>query len=81
MPAFDAAFLNLTILDIVGRPIESIPDGGGVAYIDEFRMNPAATSSGAILNAAKPGIKYAATACINEKGHFIVDFNRRMGID
>lgn len=36
MPAFDAMFVGLTTLDIAGRPVESIPDGGGVAFIEEI---------------------------------------------
>lgn len=83
MATFDAVFVGLTILDIAGRPVESIPDGGGVAFIDEIRMNPAGTAAGAVMNAAKLGIKCATSACVgnDEKGDFIVDFYQRMGID
>lgn len=83
MPKFDAVFVGLTILDIAGRPVESIPEGGGVAFIDEIRMNPAGTASGAVMNAAKLGINCATAACVgtDEKGDFIVDFYKRMGID
>lgn len=44
---FDAIFAGLTILDISGRAIDRIPDGGGVEFIDEIRLNPAGTASGA----------------------------------
>lgn len=83
MPKFDAVFVGLTILDIAGRPVESIPEGGGVAFIDEIRMNPAGTASGAVMNAAKLGINCATAACVgnDEKGDFILDFYQRMGID
>ena len=83
MPEFDAVFVGLTILDIAGRPVESIPEGGGVDFIEEIRMNPAGTASGAVMNASKMGIKCATVACVgnDEKGDFIVDTYNRMGID
>jgi len=83
MPDFDAVFLGFTTLDIAGRPVEAVPEGGGVAFIDEIRINPAGTASGAVMNAAKMGIKTATVACVgeDEKGQFIVDCYERMGID
>ncbi len=82
-PKFDAIFAGLTILDIAGRPVTSIPDGGGIAFIDEIRMNPAGTASGAVMNAAKLGLRCSTSACVgkDEKGDFIVDQYKRMGID
>ena len=62
MAKFDAVFVGLTILDIAGRPVEAIPEGGNVAFIDEIRMNPAGTASGAVMNAAKLGISCARKA-------------------
>jgi len=83
MARFDAVFVGLTILDIAGRPVTEIPEGGGVAFIDEIRLNPAGTASGAVMNAAKLGVSTAAVACLgaDEKGDLILDFYRRMGID
>ncbi len=80
---FDAVFAGLTILDIAGRPVEGIPDGGGIAFIEEIRMNPAGTASGAVMNASKLGVSCATSACVgtDEKGDFIVDQYERMGID
>ncbi|MEM6461999.1 MAG: sugar kinase [Pseudomonadota bacterium] len=80
---FDAVFAGLTILDIAGRPVPAIPDGGGIAFVEEIRMNPAGTASGAVMNAAKLGISCATSACLglDEKGDFIEDRYRAMGID
>jgi len=80
---FDAVFVGLTILDIAGRPVEAIPTGGGVAFVDEIRMNPAGTASGAVMNAAKLGISCATVACLgnDEMGDLIIAFYRRLGID
>jgi sugar/nucleoside kinase (ribokinase family) len=83
MAKFDAVFVGLTILDIAGRPVSQIPDGGGVAFIEEIRMNPAGTAAGAVMNAAKLGASTATVACVgvDAMGDFIVDFYRRLGID
>lgn len=83
MPKFDAVFVGFTTLDIAGRPVDKVPDGGGVAFIEEIRINPAGTASGAVMNAAKLGIRCATAACVgnDEKGDIIVDFYKRMGID
>ena len=83
MPKFDAVFVGLTILDIAGRVIDSIPEGGGVDFIDEIRLNPAGTASGAVMNAAKLGLRCATAACLgtDEKGVFIKDYYDRLGID
>jgi len=83
MSKFDAVFVGLTILDIAGRPVEAIPPGGNVAFIDEIRMNPAGTASGAVMNAAKLGVSCSTVACLgnDEKGAFILDYYQRMGID
>lgn len=83
MPKFDVIFVGLTILDIAGRPVEAIPAGGGVAFIDEIRLNPAGTAAGAVMNAAKLGIRTAAVACLgqDEKADFILATYARLGID
>ncbi len=83
MPRFDAVFVGLTILDIAGRPVEAVPDGGNVAFIDEIRMNPAGTAAGAVMNAAKLGLSTATVACVgnDSMGDFIVAEYGRMGID
>lgn len=83
MPKYDAVFVGFTTLDIAGRPVEKVPDGGGVAFIEEIRINPAGTASGAVMNAAKLGVNSATVACVgnDEKGDIIIDFYQRMGID
>ena len=83
MAKFDAVFVGLTILDIAGRPVSKIPEGGGVAFIEEIRMNPAGTAAGAVMNAAKLGAAAATVACLgaDEMGDFILSVYQRLGID
>jgi hypothetical protein len=59
IPDFDAVFVGSTILDVVGRPATKIPEGGGVAFIDEIRLDPAGAASGAAMKPAKLGVSTA----------------------
>lgn len=83
MAKLDAIFVGLTILDVAGRPVEAIPAGGGVTFIDEIRLNPAGTAAGALMNAAKLGLRTATSACLghDEKADFILATYARLGID
>ena len=83
MATFAAVFVGLTILDIAGRPVVAIPPRGGVAFIEQIRLNPAGTAAGANINAAKLGIRTAAVACLgeDEKADFILASYARLGID
>ncbi|CAK9883849.1 MAG: putative sugar kinase YdjH [Candidatus Erwinia impunctatus] len=83
MRQFDAVFVGLTILDIAGRPVVEIPPGGGVAFIEQIRLNPAGTAAGALVNAARLGIRTSTAACLgeDEKAEFILASYRRLGID
>ncbi len=83
MPKFDAVFVGLTIVDIAGRPVDEIPEGGNVAFIEEIRMNPAGTAAGSVMNAAKLGVKTSTVACVGNDtmGDFIIDEYIRLGID
>jgi sugar/nucleoside kinase (ribokinase family) len=80
---FDASFVGFMTLDISGRPVHALPEGGGIAFLEEIRMNPAGTAGGAVMNAAKLGIKTAATFCVgnDEMGDFIHDRLTRLGVD
>ncbi|MBT4644662.1 MAG: sugar kinase [Deltaproteobacteria bacterium] len=83
MKKFDAVFVGLTILDISGRPVSGIPEGGDVGFIDEIKLNPAGTAAGALLNAAKLGASCTTAACIgkDEKGSFILNEYKKLNID
>ena len=74
-------FVGLTILDISGRPISGIPDGGNVEFVDEIKLNPAGTAAGALMNAAKLGVKCKTVCCLgnDEKANFIIDYYKRIG--
>ena len=80
---FDVACVGLTILDILGRPVERIPPGGGVDFIDEIRLTVAGTAAGTVIDCAKLGLDSRAVGAVgaDEKGDFVIDTYRRHGID
>jgi len=80
---FDVACVGLTILDILGRPVERIPPGGGVDFIEEIRLTVAGTAAGTVIDCAKLGLKSRSVGAVgaDEKGDFVLDTYRRLGID
>lgn len=83
MTKFEAVFVGFATLDISGRPVPDLPQGGGLAFIDEIRLNPAGTASGAALNAAKLGINSSLVSCLgnDEKGDFVLQACEKLGLD
>ncbi len=81
--AFDVACVGLTILDILGRPVERIPPGGSVDFIDEIRLTVAGTAAGTVIDCGKLGLNSRAVGAVgaDEKGDFVIDTYRRYGID
>ncbi len=79
----DVACVGLTILDILGRPVERVPEAGGVAFIDEIRLTVAGTAAGTAIDCAKLGLQVLVAGAVgeDEKGDFILDVYRRHGID
>jgi len=83
MPKFDAAFVGFVTLDVLGRSVDSIPEGGGIAFLEEMTMSPAGTAGGSVMNAAKLGAKVSAICSLgqDEAGDYIIDVFKRLGID
>lgn len=79
----DVAVVGLTILDILGRPVARIPEGGNVEFIEEIRLTVAGTAGGTTVDCAKLGLGTLAVGAVgnDEKGDFILDTYRRYGID
>ena len=79
----DVACVGLMILDVLGRPIERIPPGGNVEFIDEIRLTVAGTAGGTVVDCAKLDLKALAVGAVgnDEKGDFVLDTYARHGID
>ena len=69
---FDVSVVGLYILDILGRPVESIPAGGNVEFIDEIRLTVAGTAGGTVVDLAKLGLNCQAVGAVGgrRKGGF-----------
>ena len=55
---YDASIVGLYILDVLGRPVSKIPDGGNVEFIEELRVDIAADNTPANNTPLKPTGKW-----------------------
>ena len=53
MSRFDVSVVGLYILDVLGRPVTAIPEGGNVDFIDEIRLTVAGTAGGTAVDLDK----------------------------
>lgn len=83
MPEFDVSVIGLYILDVLGRPIDAIPPGGEVAFIDEIRLTVAGTAGGTAVDCAKLGLRTRAVGAVgaDEKADFVLATLARHGVD
>lgn len=81
--AHEISVVGLMILDILGRPVHAIPQGGNVDFIDEIRLTAAGTAGGMVVISAKLGLDCLAVGAVgnDEKGEFVLDVYKRHGID
>lgn len=80
---FDVSVVGLYILDVLGRPVTAIPDGGNVEFIDEIRLTVAGTAGGTVVDLAKLGLTCQAVGAVgsDEKADFVLNRMARFGID
>jgi sugar/nucleoside kinase (ribokinase family) len=81
--AHDVSVIGLYILDVLGRPVTRIPDGGGVDFIEEIRLTVAGTAGGTIIDTAKLGLKSLAVGALgdDEKADWVLMTMQKHGID
>jgi len=79
----ELSVVGLMILDILGRPVHAIPEGGNVDFIDEIRLTAAGTAGGMVVISAKLGLDCLAVGAVgnDEKGEFVLDVYKRHDID
>lgn len=80
---YDVSVVGLYILDVLGRPVERIPAGGAVEFIDEIRLTVAGTAGGTAVSCAKLGMACLAVGAVgdDEKADFIVSTLKGYGVD
>ncbi|NNE80740.1 MAG: sugar kinase [Silicimonas sp.] len=83
MSQFDVSVVGLYILDILGRPVTSIPEGEIVDFIDEIRLTVAGTAGGTVIDLAKLGLNCQAVGAVgsDEKADFVMNRMQQFGID
>ena len=79
----DVAVIGLYILDVLGRPVERIPDRGNVEFIDEIRLTVAGTAGGTVVDTAKMGLDSLAVGAVgnDEKADFVISTLDKHGVD
>lgn len=57
MPKFDVMCVGLTILDVLGYPVEAIPLDGQVDFLSHIRLTVAGPAAGTAVDCAKLGLR------------------------
>ena len=75
--------MGVHVLDVLVRPVESIPEGQGGQLVEEIRVTPAGTAGGTALTLAKLGARVRCAGAIGADplGDLLVDLLQRRGID
>ena len=81
--AFDVSVVGLYILDVLGRPVDGIPPGGELRFIDEIRLTVAGTAGGTAVDCAKLGLTTRAVGAVgeDEKADFVLHTLQTFGVD
>jgi len=79
----DLACVGLTILDILGKGMEKIPEGGKTSLIEQIRITAAGTAAGPAVIAAKLGLKTALLGSIgkDDMGNILERILNKEGVD
>ncbi|MEU2613167.1 sugar kinase [Micromonospora sp. NPDC007271] len=74
---------GLHIVDVLGRPVTHIPDGQGVAFLDEITMTVAGTAAATSADLARLGVAVAAVGAVGNDvmGQFLRSRMASLGID
>jgi sugar/nucleoside kinase (ribokinase family) len=79
----DVVALGAHILDVLGRPVEAIPEGQGGALIEEIRLSPAGAAGGTAVTSAKLGASVLSVGAVgvDDAGRVLVEALERFGVD
>ncbi|MGI9355151.1 MAG: carbohydrate kinase family protein [Rhizobiaceae bacterium] len=79
----DVSVIGLYILDVLGRPVTAIPEGGTVDFIEEIRLTVAGTAGGTVVDTAKLGLNSRAVGAVgdDEKADWVLMTMEKHGID
>lgn len=79
----DLTCVGLTILDILGKPVDEIPAGGKTTIIQQIRITPAGTAAGPAVIAAKLGLTTALVGArgSDDMGSILEEMLRKQRVD
>ncbi|WP_054302036.1 MULTISPECIES: carbohydrate kinase family protein [Gemmobacter] len=83
MARFDVSAVGLYIVDILGRPVTRIPEGGRAEYIEEICMTVAGTAGATALDCALLGLHTRAVSLVGQDalGDYMVTTLETAGVD
>src|SRR5437764_7620434 len=75
--------LGVHVVDVLVRPVESIPEGQGGALVEQIRITPAGPAGGTAVTLAKLGatVRTAGAIGTDELGDVMLELLTRYGID
>jgi sugar/nucleoside kinase (ribokinase family) len=75
--------MGVHVLDVLVRPVEAIPEGGGGQLVEEIRITPAGSAGGTALTLAKLGATVWSAGAVgtDAAGDMLVMLLERHGID
>lgn len=65
-PKFDYASMGFYTFDCLGRPFETVPPGGGTAFLPEITIAVSGAAGTAVIAAAKMGLKSLAVGGVGD---------------
>ena len=80
---YDAVAIGTYTFDILARPVDAIPDGGGVALIDEIKLVVSGTAGATVVDLAKLGLRTLAVGAVGDdtQADFLLTTLARHGVD
>jgi len=83
MTRFDVSSIGFYVLDILGRPVTRIPDGGRADYLEEIRMTVAGTAGATAVDCAILGLATQAVTTLgaDDMGDFLHAKLTQFGVD
>ena len=75
--------LGVHVVDVLVRPVETIPEGQGGRLVDQIRIGPAGSAGGAAVTLAKLGAHVRSAGAIGDDvlGDVLLELLRRFGVD
>ena len=82
-PLGTVTVLGAHILDVLGRPVETIPPGQGSVRLQEIRATAAGTAAGTAVDLAKLGARVLAVGALGDDllGDIVIAAMARHGVD